>query len=454
MPWLPAPLAAVAAVVAGTTPHARREGPAVALAVLASAPKVAAAHVSGGCLVFAAFVAFFCCALAVGAGVGGGALYMPMYVIATGGDAHAAVPLAKVTTNGVAWSAFIFNAWMRHPELSGPLIDYDVSLMLEPLTLAGTIFGVLLNQAASTVVVLLLLVMVLAPTAWKTILKGHQQRNADAAATAALGEERGSVQTMSSARVPQASTVVQGNGPARHIAVLSVEDSRQATFDRQNETFCNAGVVGKISVMVAIWLVHAIVLCLAGGAMAIVSGTAAQRGALVCLIVFHLAFTLLWRRRMLLESTSNVGPAGYHVDVRTTLLYPTLAFFAGVAAGGLGIAGGLIKGPMMIHWGLAPQSSTATAIFMVVFTSSSTILQYGILGRLHNARTVIGLWFVGFLGGLCGSRIVSYLMRRGGRQWQITLGLGWLIVASAVCMCLVSLLRLIGAFTDGGGAAS
>lgn len=36
----------------------------------------------------------------------------------------------------------------------------------------------------------------------------------------------------------------------------------------------------------------------------------------------------------------------------------------------------------MLNWGLAAQSATATAIFMIMFTSSSTVLQFVLLGRL------------------------------------------------------------------------
>ena len=45
---------------------------------------------------------------------------MPLYVLAFDGDAHAAVPLSKITTNGVAWSAFFIHLKSGH-------IDFDVS---------------------------------------------------------------------------------------------------------------------------------------------------------------------------------------------------------------------------------------------------------------------------------------------------------------------------------------
>ena len=55
---------------------------------------------------------------------------MPIYVTVLK-DAHLAVPLSKVTTNGVAWSAFFYNVRARHPDNPNrPLINYDVALLV------------------------------------------------------------------------------------------------------------------------------------------------------------------------------------------------------------------------------------------------------------------------------------------------------------------------------------
>jgi hypothetical protein len=50
------------------------------------------------------------------------------------------------TIFGLALAAYTVNIWKRHPKATHrPLIDYDVALMLEPMTLLGTVVGVLLN---------------------------------------------------------------------------------------------------------------------------------------------------------------------------------------------------------------------------------------------------------------------------------------------------------------------
>jgi uncharacterized membrane protein YfcA len=56
--------------------------------------------------------------------------------------------------------------------------------------------------------------------------------------------------------------------------------------------------------------------------------------------------------------------------------FPIYAFISGLMAGMLGIGGGLILGPLLLQLGLHPMVSTATSNFLVLFTSSSTSIQF------------------------------------------------------------------------------
>ena len=56
--------------------------------------------------------------------------------------------------------------------------------------------------------------------------------------------------------------------------------------------------------------------------------------------------------------------------------YPIYAFISGTLSGMLGIGGGLIVGPLLLDLGLHPVVSTATSNFLVLFTASSTSIQF------------------------------------------------------------------------------
>ncbi|EGD78809.1 hypothetical protein PTSG_01784 [Salpingoeca rosetta] len=125
----------------------------------------------------ASICVFLCASLAVGAGIGGGALFVGIYMIILGMDAHAAVPLSKATIFGLAIAAYSVNLWKRHPHSQQrPLIDYDTALMLEPMTLLGAIVGVLLNVLFPNWLVLLPLCLLLMVVSYRTIRKGLRLR--------------------------------------------------------------------------------------------------------------------------------------------------------------------------------------------------------------------------------------------------------------------------------------
>ncbi len=64
--------------------------------------------------------------------------------------------------------------------------------------------------------------------------------------------------------------------------------------------------------------------------------------------------------------------------------FPIYGFVSGILAGLLGIGGGLIIGPLLLELGLHPIVSTATSNFLVLFTSSSTSIQFILLVKNFN----------------------------------------------------------------------
>jgi len=391
------------------------------------------------------------CALAVAAGVGGGALYMPLYVWLTG-DAHTAVPLSKITTNGVAWSAFLFNVRSRHPDKDQPLIDYNTALILEPLTLIGTIVGVIANILMTNGQVLTVLISVTTVTALKTFNNGWRKKLKEdhelglkdiggRSENKAAGEDskQPSVELVSRVRY-------SGDDDADvsdRLVPLNEEDERRAVVIRAYEA--RQYPWEKILLILFCMAIHSTSIFLIGGPRDVICGDNNEYLLLAGSVACQVIVTLLWRSRLLSRQKEKDRLGLSTTDFRycswSTLLYPFASFVAGVCAGGLGIAGGLIKGPLMINWGLVPQASTATAIFMILFTSSSTVLQYVLLGRLNCTSSLI-FWMTGFVGGYSGSFVLTMLIERYSRQSYVAIFLAIIIVASGMCMSGVVLAEM------------
>jgi uncharacterized membrane protein YfcA len=65
-----------------------------------------------------------------------------------------------------------------------------------------------------------------------------------------------------------------------------------------------------------------------------------------------------------------------------------MAVVTGMLAGLVGIGGGLIFAPFLLVAGVEPSRAVATSATCVIFTSSSTTMQYIFIDRIHMALAV------------------------------------------------------------------
>lgn len=127
--------------------------------------------------------AFVAGILSAGSGLGGGGLLVPLYILLMGLSSHEAIPLSKATIFGSAIASFIINARSKHPlARNRPLIDYETMLMMEPMTLAGTIIGVNMNAVFPEWLITVCIVWLLTKTALRTFAKGTKMWHDEAAA--------------------------------------------------------------------------------------------------------------------------------------------------------------------------------------------------------------------------------------------------------------------------------
>lgn len=72
-------------------------------------------------------------------GIGGGGILVPLLIIVFGFKPKYAIPLSNVTILGSSITNVILNLPKRHPDADRPLIDWDLILLMEPITMAGAV---------------------------------------------------------------------------------------------------------------------------------------------------------------------------------------------------------------------------------------------------------------------------------------------------------------------------
>ncbi|KAE8883172.1 hypothetical protein PF005_g22602 [Phytophthora fragariae] len=419
--------------------------------------------------------AFVASVVAAGSGLGGGGLLVPLYIMTMSMSSHEAVPLSKATIFGGAIANFLLNVRKRHPLVrSRPLIDYETMLLMEPMTLAGTIIGVNMNAVFPEWLITVCIVWLLTKTALRTYSKGKkiwkEEVDADkkimsdivsywrllpyesnfkqfqAVARAYLkwkaykspGKEElrlkilagkaSSEEEHSSSNSTEASTEEEASSDEneseslmswglqdkkRPVKFLSVEEIAKA---RRTVPLADMGV------LFLTWIGLVLFSMAKGGhgtpsVIGLSCGSFGYWSLIAVSFPFFVSVTIYFgtkisRFHKMLQASDYTYAKGDMIWTKHAVVkYPALCTAAGVAAGLLGIGGGMVKGPLLLEMGLIPQVSSATSSSMILFTSSATTIQFIILGTLSVEHA---LWHgtVGFIAGLIGQLGMSYLIKK------------------------------------------
>jgi uncharacterized membrane protein YfcA len=104
------------------------------------------------------------------------------------------------------------------------------------------------------------------------------------------------------------------------------------------------------------------------------------------------------------------------------LLFQGLALFAGLIGGLLGLGGGMVIGPMLLHVGIHPQIGAATSGTMVLFSSSTALVAFSASGRL-NAQYAAVFSVASMIAAVLGSVVIGGIVRRTGRVSLLVLSM-------------------------------
>ena len=367
--------------------------------------------------------------LAAGGGIGGGALFIPVLLLIYDLTAHQAVPLSKITIFGLAIGSYSVLYWKRHPTKDAPLIDYDFALLLVPGILLGTILGVYLNVIFPAFLIGVALSLLVSVTAVRTTRKGLKMLAKERAQQRDDGGDGRLTETIEMGSM--------GGGSASQ--PLLINDALQPILEREA-----AIPLRKFAVFGITWGGLVLLVLLKGGGhgpsmVGVRCGSVEFFLILLAAVPFLLGIAFLVGRRLLREHNEKCV-AGYtfgeydlQFDARSVLIIPLLGVGAGTAAGFLGIGAGLVVGPIMLELGLMPEVTQATASFTILFTASSTSLQFILLGKLP-VRAAFWFFGLGFIMSIIGQYGVSYIIRKINKQYVIVFFLASMISLSAVFM--------------------
>jgi len=427
--------------------------------------------------------------LAAGAGIGGGGLFVPLYAFVLGVGAKAAVPMSKGTILGAAIGNMISIGFHKHPDpkKNKPLIDYEASTFMQSGELLGVVFGVLLNLLLPAILLIVFLAVLLSYNAYTTLKKGRSKYKAEtekmikqkekaAAAAASPSAGAGSSEAAPPPLTTQQSLLqfesstkaagAQGAPVEVQSIVLDKPDENitpelQKVLDGDSVQF-PLWAWAQLAPMTAYTIFYAIVkksvlsTCNPVGYWLWYFSPVPVLGGFMFLTAF-----ILKRKH---QEKLKVGYTfkGYDADGKpedrpeyrdmkwdndTLKKFPSIAILAGVAAGLLGIGGGMVIGPLFIKLDMQPKVGSSSCAFMILWTALSGVVQYAFAGKLGWQFILYGI-VVGLVSGQMGQQLVDSALRRTGRPSLVIFLLGGIVLAACVVMTISGIVKVIIAVMD------
>ena len=436
--------------------------------------------------------------IAAGGGIGGGGVLVPIYILVMGFSPKHAIPLSNITVFGGALANTVLNVRKRHPLADRPLVDWDLILVMEPLTIAGALIGAFMNKLLPEGLLVVSLVALLSFTAYTTLNKAIRMYKAETRAMLAERKQIRADGTVESeltklAREMEEEEELEDDATASlldgqeesHIG--EVEEGTQhhsgkdnANFkDEKNDddtsTFSSAIELQDKELLAKLLeedrhvpMKHVKVLVLTFGIIIFVNlmkggGAFPSPLGIRCgspsfwianaIMLGWIISVSIFARSYLVNRYFQKEKVGYPYvdgdikwDERATVVYPVVCTAAGLFAGMFGVGGGIVKGPLMLAMGVHPKVSSGSSACMILFTSFSATTSFIVFGLLDLEYGVV-CTLLGFVATLAGQIGLFYLMEKFQRNSYIAFSIGGIVLLSAFLMTVQSLLSM----AEGGG---
>ena len=357
-------------------------------------------------------MAFLVSILSSLAGIGGGVIFVPLYILTGNVKIKQAILLSIMTTIGNSLARFIYYPFQKYKDNPNRyLVNWGIIRIVVPFLANAVYIGFILNQVLPDLVVLILIGILMCGLIYKitkkTIFYYHQSNNEDF--TTEINEintnmcaESDSIETANSSNLVKERWIDVLKSLAFSIlAVLMV---------------IFFSIVREGSHMESPWLIYFWQLVV--------------MGLFGYLTIDHLS---------VIEQLRNISNFP-HIDGdidwsnwKISLSFAGASSFAGILAALIGIGGGLILNPTQLHFGVNPIVMVATSSVMTFFSSIMSGSQYFINNPNNFDLIHFGVFGFGFLGAC----LAIILARFFGRNQKLII-----LVVLDICL-IISLFIMI-----------
>ncbi|KAI3743476.1 hypothetical protein L1987_61186 [Smallanthus sonchifolius] len=377
-------------------------------------------------IMLATLIGFLGSAFGTVGGVGGGGIFVPMLTLVVGFDTKSAAALSKCMIMGASASSFWYNLRVQHPCREVPILDYDLALLFQPMLMLGITLGVALSVVFPYWLITVLIIILFLGTSLRSFFRGIEMWNEESILKKEMAKHQ--------------ETFVNSRGELlidTYEPLIPIEEKTPMEIFTFNLRW------KKLMLLVAVWAAF-LVLQVIKNDLVVCSTwywvlTVAQFPA--TLAVFGFECIKLYKeseKRKSLGNTESVCEATINWTVPNLIFCALCGILGGTVGGLLGSGGGFILGPLLLEIGVIPQVASATATFVMMFSSSLSVVEFYLLKRFPIPYALY-LMTVSILAGFWGQFFVRKLVVFLKRASIIVFILSAVIFASALTMGVIGI---------------
>lgn len=379
-------------------------------------------------IVLATVIGFLGSACGTVGGVGGGGIFVPMLTLLLGFDTKSAAAISKCMIMGASASSVWYNLRVPHPCREAPILDYDLALLFQPMLMLGITLGVSLSVVFPYWLITVLIIILFMGTSSRSFFKAIEMWKEETIIKKSMEE------------VP-----VNSRGEL-------VIDTYEPLVPKEEKTALeNFKFNLKLKRILMLFLVWFVFLLLQVFKNDLVACTPLYwvlnlLQFPVALAVFGYECVKLYKeskKRRLEGNPESICEADIQWTATNLVFCALCGILGGTVGGLLGSGGGFILGPLLLEIGVIPQVASATATFVMMFSSSLSVVEFYLLKRfpipyalyLMTASILAGFW------GQCFIRKLIGILKRAS---IIVFILSGVIFASALTMGVIGIEKSIG----------
>uniref|UniRef100_M0ZSE9 Sulfite exporter TauE/SafE family protein n=1 Tax=Solanum tuberosum TaxID=4113 RepID=M0ZSE9_SOLTU len=350
-------------------------------------------------IVLATVIGFLGSACGTVGGVGGGGIFVPMLTLLLGFDTKSAAAISKCMIMGASASSVWYNLRVPHPCREAPILDYDLALLFQPMLMLGITVGVSLSVVFPYWLITVLIIILFMGTSSRSFFKAIEMWKEETILKKSMKEV-----------------------PVNSRGELVIDTVYEPLVPKEEKTALN----DLVACSPLYWVLNLIQFPAA-------------------LAVFGYECVKLYKeskKRRLEGNRESICEADIQWTATNLIFCALCGILGGTVGGLLGSGGGFILGPLLLEIGVIPQVASATATFVMMFSSSLSVVEFYLLKRFPIPYALY-LMSVSILAGFWGQCFIRKLIAILKRASIIVFILSGVIFASALTMGVIGIEKSI-----------